>query len=174
MGSRSGDRFKQCIEVMKRQERNEMSKRNSKTRPQMYQPKTKKPKRMALQNQSQTHQKSTNTRHKAREGRNIANTSIWNSKYIQAKRQKPTRDEKVAPARACKTNNANVSRLPKKTNEAIDKTIAKNNTTEQLYIQCKKLKTSAHTQTNNYVQGIYKHDVKYPKSAREKQRNEFV
>ena len=44
MGSRSGDRFKQCIEVMKRQERNEMSKRNSKTRPQTYQPKTKNPK----------------------------------------------------------------------------------------------------------------------------------
>ena len=42
MGNRSGDRFKQCIEVMQRQERNEMSKQNSKTRPQIYQPKTKK------------------------------------------------------------------------------------------------------------------------------------
>ena len=48
MGSRSGDRFKQCIEVMNRQERNEMSKRNSKTSPQIYQPKTNPPKRMAL------------------------------------------------------------------------------------------------------------------------------
>ena len=47
---------------------------------------------------------------------------------------KATKDEEVAPARACKTNYANVSCLPKKTNEAIDKTIAENNTTEQLYI----------------------------------------
>ena len=81
---------------------------------------------------------------------------------------KVTKDEEVATARACKTKNVNVSRLPKKNNEAINKTIAKNNTTKQLHIVQKIQKKSTHTQTNNDVQGICKHDVKCPKSASDK------
>ena len=57
------------------------------------------------------------------------------TKKIKEQRQKYAKNEEVAPARICKkTNNANMSNLAKKSNEAMNKTIVKNKASKRLHI----------------------------------------
>ena len=57
------------------------------------------------------------------------------AKKIKQQRQQYAKNEEVAPARICKnTNNANMSNLAKKSNEAMNKTIVKNKTSKRLHV----------------------------------------